>query len=60
MQGMAVRSTDEMPPPPPDEESSKIKNGQGGGGGFDHDPLIVGLFQKLPESQADLEGDCSP
>lgn len=57
MPGIATRSNDDLPPPPPpaDEEgSTKKKNGHGGGGGgFDHDPLIIGLFQKLPEPEAD-------
>ena len=37
---------------PVEEEKSDPKKG-GGGGGFDHDPLIIGLFQKLPEPEAD-------
>lgn len=36
-----------MPKPPEPEKKGS------GGGGFDRDPLIIGLFQKLPEPEAD-------
>jgi hypothetical protein len=57
MPGVAMRQDDQPAPPPADEGQSnrdRKKNGNGGGGGFDeHDPLILGLFQKLPEPDAD-------
>jgi hypothetical protein len=31
----------------------KLKNGNGGGDIGDHDPLILGLFRKLPPPDAD-------
>lgn len=38
-------------PPPPDEQ---VKGKGGGGGGFgDHDPLLVGLFRKLPPPETE-------
>ncbi|AMN43231.1 hypothetical protein [Rhodoplanes sp. Z2-YC6860] len=55
MPGFAARQADAAPPPPPpaDEPQDEKKKG-GNGGGFDgHDPLIIGLFQKLPEPEAD-------
>lgn len=38
-----VSERDEVTPPPKDE-----RKGGSDGGGFDHDPMIVGLFKRLP------------
>jgi len=51
--GVAVRDDAPVAPPPDiqigDASQDGNKKGGGGGGGFgDHDPLIIGLFQKLP------------
>ena len=40
-----------MPLPSLAEPEKKKKGGSGGD--FDHDPRIIGLFQKLPEPEAD-------
>ena len=40
-----------LPPPSPEENG---KGGKGGGGDVgDHDPLIIGLFRKLPPPETD-------
>ena len=53
----AVAAREEaMPARPADEEKSereKKKNGSGGGNIGDHDPLILGLFRKLPAPDED-------
>jgi hypothetical protein len=52
----AVTARDDLPPPPPppDENTNRDRKGNGGGGNMgDHDPLILGLFRKLPEPEAD-------
>jgi hypothetical protein len=53
----AVAAREEVTPTPPvDEEKSereKKKNGSGGGDMGDHDPLILGLFRKLPAPDED-------
>jgi hypothetical protein len=55
----AVAAREDLPPPlpPADDENSdrgKKKNGNGGGGDIgDHDPLILGLFRKLPAPDQD-------
>lgn len=43
------------PPPPPSEDPTNRDRGKNGGGGDmgDHDPLILGLFRKLPEPDSD-------
>jgi hypothetical protein len=42
------------PPPPQDENTNRDRKGNGGGGDLgNHDPLILGLFRKLPEPEAD-------
>jgi hypothetical protein len=55
MPAVAAREDAPPPPPPPDEHANRDRRGSGNGdGGFgDHDPLILGLFQKLPEPDAD-------
>jgi hypothetical protein len=55
MPAVAVKAEDSPPPPPPpDEQANRDRKGNGGGGDIgDHDPLILGLFQKLPEPDAD-------
>lgn len=40
----APKDLPDPPPPPP-------APGGGGGGGFDHDPMIIGLFKRLPKPQ---------
>jgi hypothetical protein len=50
----AVSSRDDLPPPPPPPDENRDRKGKGGGGDIgDHDPLILGLFRKLPEPEAD-------
>lgn len=56
MPGFASRDeASPPPPPPPDEQANRDRKGNSGGGGDigDHDPLILGLFQKLPEPDTD-------
>ena len=58
MPGVAVRQENQLPPPPPAHEEENLgrdsKKGGGGGGDIgDHDPLILGLFRKLPEPEED-------
>jgi hypothetical protein len=56
MPGIAARPIESDAPLPDvqDEKPEQEKKKGGGGGGFgDHDPLIVGLFQKLPEPEED-------
>ena len=56
MPGFASRPPDALAPAdlqdsgPTDE---KKKSGGGGGGISDHDPLIIGLFQKLPAPESE-------
>ena len=56
MPAVAVKP-DFAPPPPQHDDGANQERGKksGGGGGDirDHDPLILGLFQKLPEPDAD-------
>lgn len=54
----AVAAREDVPPPPPppaDEQTGRDRKGNGSGGGDigDHDPLILGLFRKLPEAEED-------
>lgn len=57
MPGYAAREDSSLPPPPPppDEQNNRDRKGGNGGGGDigDHDPLILGLFKKLPEPDSD-------
>jgi hypothetical protein len=56
MPGVATRSIEEAPPsasPAEKQEQESKKGGNGSGFGGDHDPLIIGLFQKLPPPEAD-------
>jgi hypothetical protein len=55
MPAVAAREDAPPPPPPPDENANRDRRGNGNGdGGFgDHDPLILGLFRKLPEPDED-------
>jgi hypothetical protein len=55
MPAVAVEAEDAAPPPPPDEQTNRDrgKGGNGGGDIGDHDPLILGLFRKLPEPDED-------
>jgi hypothetical protein len=56
MPGFASREESSLPPPPPppDEQNNRDRKGGGGGGDIgDHDPLILGLFQKLPVPDSD-------
>jgi hypothetical protein len=51
MPALAVKPDDALPPPPPDDSTNRDRgeaNGSGGGDIGDHDPLILGLFRKLP------------
>ena len=53
MPAVAARE-DAAPPPTPPLDEQINRDRRGNGGGFDdHDPLILGLFQKLPEPDAD-------
>jgi hypothetical protein len=38
---------------PPEKQEQEAKKGNGSGFGGGHDPLIIGLFQKLPPPEAD-------
>jgi hypothetical protein len=53
MPGVAVRQDNPPPPTAYDQENSgrKVRRRRNGGGRDigDHDPLILGLFRKLPE-----------
>jgi hypothetical protein len=52
MPAFAVKS--DVPAPVDAEDKPDREKGGGGGGGFSgHDPFIIGLFQKLPEPEAD-------
>jgi hypothetical protein len=55
MPAVAVRPDEAPPAPVLDEQQNRERNKGGGGGGDmgDHDPLILGLFQKLPEPDTD-------
>ena len=54
MPAFAVKADAPPSTDPGDDSDAKPKKG-GGGGGFDHDPLIIGLFQKLPQPDEDWE-----
>jgi hypothetical protein len=47
MPAFAVK--EDAPTPPADEKLEREKKGGGGGDFGDHDPLILGLFRKLPD-----------
>jgi hypothetical protein len=56
MPAVAVKPDFAPPPPQHDDGANQErgkKSGSGGGDIGDHDPLILGLFQKLPEPDAD-------
>ena len=56
MPGVAVRQDNPFVSPPHEANTSRDgkKNGTGGGGDIgDHDPLILGLFRKLPAPDED-------
>jgi hypothetical protein len=55
MPAVAVKADDALPPPPPPDDSTNRDRNKGNGGGDigDHDPLILGLFRKLPAPDED-------